>query len=83
VIELAPNPDDKRLLQAFVTSKGRAELAAARLIASRWLDTLLHGLGDNELRVTLGVVRVIRQRLERDARERQRDRERQNRGRAR
>jgi DNA-binding MarR family transcriptional regulator len=69
VIELAPNPHDKRILQALVTPKGRAELAAARISESGWLATLLNGLGDPELKVTLRVVRVIRQRLERDARE--------------
>jgi DNA-binding MarR family transcriptional regulator len=69
VIELVPNPQDKRLLQAVVTPKGRAELAAARTAEEVWLATLLNGLGDHELRATLRVVRVIRQRLERDARE--------------
>jgi DNA-binding MarR family transcriptional regulator len=69
VIELAPNPHDKRLLQALVTPRGRAELAAARVAEDVWLATLLNGLGDHELQATLRVVRVIRQRLERDARE--------------
>jgi len=69
VIELAPNPQDKRLLQALVTPRGRAALAAARVSESGWLATLLNGLGDHELKATLRVVRVIRQRLERDARE--------------
>jgi DNA-binding MarR family transcriptional regulator len=69
VIELAPNPDDKRILQAIVTPKGRADLAAARIAAEVWLATLLNGLGDHELKATRHVVRVIRQRLERDARE--------------
>jgi DNA-binding MarR family transcriptional regulator len=67
VIELAPNPQDKRILQALVTPKGRAELAAARTAEEVWLATLLNGLGDRELKATLHVVRVIRQRLERDA----------------
>lgn len=69
VIELVPNPQDRRLLQAVVTPKGRAELAAATIAEQVWLTTLLNGLGDHELKATLRVVRVIRQRLERDARE--------------
>ena len=69
VIELAPNPHDKRILQALLTPKGRAELAAARHAETVWLATLLNGLGDHELAATTHVVRVIRQRLERDARE--------------
>jgi len=69
VIELEPNPQDKRILQALLTPKGRAELAAAKIAENAWLATLLNGLGDHELKATLRVVRVIRQRLERDARE--------------
>ena len=69
VIELLPNPQDKRILQALVTPRGRAELAAARTREAGWLATLLNGLGDHELKATMRVVRVIRQRLERDARE--------------
>jgi len=69
VIELAPNPHDKRILQALVTPKGRAELAAAGSAENVWLATLLNGLGDHELKATVRVVRVIRQRLERAARD--------------
>jgi DNA-binding MarR family transcriptional regulator len=69
VIELVPNPQDKRLLQAVVTPQGRAMLAAARTAVEVWLATLLNGLGDRQLKATVRVVRVIRQRLERDARE--------------
>jgi len=69
VIELVPHPQDRRLLQVVVTPKGRRELAAARIAAQAWLTTLLIGLGDHELKATLHVVSVIRQRLERDARE--------------
>jgi len=69
VIDLEPNPHDKRILQALLTPKGRAELAAMRHVEAIWLTTLLNGLGDHELAATTHVVRVIRQRLERDARE--------------
>jgi len=65
--------------QAAVTPEGRRELAAARIAEQAWLATLLNGLGDHELKATVHVVRVIRQRLERDARER----DRHKRGRAR
>ena len=63
----------------WVTPEGRRELAAARIAEQAWLATLLNGLGDHELKATVHVVRVIRQRLERDARER----DRHKRGRAR
>jgi DNA-binding MarR family transcriptional regulator len=69
VIELEPNPDDKRILQLTLTAQGRSELAAARAAENLWLPTLLNGLGDHELSATTHVVRVIRQRLERAARE--------------
>jgi DNA-binding MarR family transcriptional regulator len=69
VIELASNPQDKRILQALLTPRGRAELADARTAEAVWLAALLNGLGDHELATTTHVVRVIRQRLERDVRE--------------
>ena len=52
-----------------MTPRGRAELAAARTAERILLARLLNGLGDHELKGALRVVRVIRQRLERDARE--------------
>lgn len=61
--------DDKRILQALLTPTGRAQLAAARTAETIWLATLLNGLGDHELAATTHVVTVIRQRLERTARE--------------
>jgi DNA-binding MarR family transcriptional regulator len=69
VIDLEPNPHDRRILQALLTPKGRSELAAVRHAEAVWLTALLNGLGDRELAATTHVVRVIRQRLERDARE--------------
>jgi len=68
-IALEPNPQDKRILQATLAPRGRAELAAARTAEEIWRATLLNGLGDHELKATTHVIRVIRQRLERDARE--------------
>ena len=69
LIDLEPNPQDRRLLQLLLTPRGRSELAAARTAESIWLATLLNGLGDHELAATTRVVRVIRQRLERAERE--------------
>ena len=69
VIELVPHPQDKRLLEVVVTPQGRAALAAARIAEQVWLSTLLSGLDDHALKATLRVVRVIRLRLERAARE--------------
>ena len=68
-IDLESNPHDKRILQAVLAPRGRAELAAARPAEEIWRATLLNGLGDHELKATTHVIRVIRQRLERDARE--------------
>jgi DNA-binding MarR family transcriptional regulator len=68
-VELLPNPDDQRILQIVLTLAGRSKLHAGRAIESTWLATLLNGLGDRDLAATTHVVRVIRQRLECDARE--------------
>ena len=68
-IELEPNADDKRILQAVLAPRGRAELAAARTAEEIWRATLLNGLGDHELKATTHVIGVIRQRLERHAHE--------------
>jgi DNA-binding MarR family transcriptional regulator len=68
-VELAPNPDDRRILQVLLTENGGSELAAARSSVRIWLAAVLNGLGDHDMRTTTHVVRVIRQRLERDARE--------------
>jgi 8-hydroxy-5-deazaflavin:NADPH oxidoreductase len=56
-------------LQALITPRGRAELTAAQKQESIWLATVLNGLGRHEMAATTHVVRVIRQRLQRDARE--------------
>lgn len=70
-VELVPNHQDRRILQALVTPRGRAELAAQRSAERGWLVVLLNGLGDHEMATVIHVLRVIRQRLERDARDRE------------
>ena len=69
-VEVLPNPDDRRILQVFLTDRGRWILSAARQRRSLWLATLLNGLGRHELRATIHILRVIRHRLLRDERER-------------
>jgi DNA-binding MarR family transcriptional regulator len=69
VIELASNPQDKRILQALLTPRGRAAVRAAASSEALWLATLLNGLGDHEMAAATRVVRVVRQRLERDPRD--------------
>jgi DNA-binding MarR family transcriptional regulator len=68
-VDLLPNPDDQRILQIVLTPAGRSKLHAGRAIESAWLAALLNGLGDREMDATTRVVRGIRQRLERAARE--------------
>ena len=68
-LELMPNPHDRRILQLLLTPRGKAELAVADRRESSWLNALLNGLGDRDMAVTAHVLRIIRQRLQRDARE--------------
>ncbi len=85
-VELLPNPDDRRILQVFLTPRGRGELARARTAEGVWLQLLLSGLADRQMAQVTPVLRVLRQRLERDERERcrvereERDRRRLSRG---
>jgi DNA-binding MarR family transcriptional regulator len=71
-VELLPNPDDRRILQVFLTPRGRADLAGLRTAEGIWLQMLLGGLADRRMVAVTQVLRVIRQRLERDERERRR-----------
>lgn len=71
-VELLPNSDDRRILQVFLTPRGRAELARVRTAEGVWLQLLLSGLAGHRMAVVTHVLRVIRQRLERDERERRR-----------
>jgi DNA-binding MarR family transcriptional regulator len=68
-LELLPNPDDARILQLFLTPLGRSYLGSVQTVESTWLTTLLNGLGEHEMATAAHVVQIIRQRLERDARE--------------
>ena len=70
LVELATNPDDRRIVQVLLTRSGRSVLAAARSREAGWLNALLNGLDDRRLAVTVQVLRVIRRRLLRDERER-------------
>lgn len=71
-VELLPNRDDRRILQIFLTPRGRGELARLRAAEGVWLQLLLSGLDDRPMAVATHVLRVIRKRLERDERERRR-----------
>jgi DNA-binding MarR family transcriptional regulator len=68
-VDLLTNPDDERILQVLLTPAGRANLHADRAAEAAWLAALLNGLGDHDMAAATHVVRVIRQRLERDARD--------------
>jgi DNA-binding MarR family transcriptional regulator len=67
-IELLTNHDDRRILQAVLTSVSPIALEGALRREAAWVFVLLNGLGRHELAATLQIVRVIRQRLARRAR---------------
>jgi DNA-binding MarR family transcriptional regulator len=69
-ISLMKNPDDRRIVQIFLTPAARSDLAAARSTERRWLAELLLGLDEQRMAVTTHVLRVIRLRLLRAERER-------------
>ena len=70
LVELFTAHDDRRAIQVALTAAGRKALDGARMPQFAWLFTLLGGLEPRAMRETGHVLRVIRQRLERDARER-------------
>jgi DNA-binding MarR family transcriptional regulator len=72
VVELFTSPDDRRALQVALSPRGRRVLDAQRMPEFAWVFTLLGGLEPNAMRSMSRVLRVIRQRLERDAAERRR-----------
>lgn len=67
-VELQPNPDDRRILQVFLTPSGRAALERARSAEAVWLRGLLGDLPDRPMAKVTHVLNVIRRRLERDER---------------
>jgi DNA-binding MarR family transcriptional regulator len=69
LVELATNPDDRRIVQVLLTRSGRSVLASARSREIGWLNALLNGLDRHRLAVTVHVLRVIRQRLLRNERD--------------
>ena len=71
-MELLPKPDDRRILQVFLTAQARGELTRVRVAEGVWLQLLLSGLADRRMIEVTQVLRVIRQRLDRDERERRR-----------
>jgi DNA-binding MarR family transcriptional regulator len=72
LVELFPSPDDKRSWQVGLTPAGRAAVEARRMPEFGWVFTLLGGLEPSAMRDTERVLRTIRLRLERDARDRRR-----------
>ncbi len=69
-IELVPNSDDDRIVQILLTPRTRAELARATRDERVWADKLLLGLNLEPMLTATRVLRVIRERLARDERER-------------
>ena len=65
-VELLTNPDDRRIVQVFLTRASRAELDAARSAEKIWAACLLLGLNEHAMARTTRVLRAIRQRLMRD-----------------
>lgn len=70
LVELFPSPDDRRSWQVALTPAGRAAVEARRMPEFGWIFTLLGGLEPSSMRACEHVLRTIRLRLERDARER-------------
>ena len=68
-VELARNPDDRRIVQLLLTPRGRSALDQARRGQRLWSAQLLLGLDLPRLVMVTDVVRVIRRRLVRDERE--------------
>ena len=72
LVDLLTNPDDRRILQLVLTPAGRSALKWMWMAESTWLAELLIGLDQHRRATALQVVRVIRQRLLRNERERPR-----------
>lgn len=70
LLELVPDPSDRRSIQIGLTRSGKSELAAARSRELKLIATLLGGLGARDMRLVAHVLRVMRERLLRADRER-------------
>jgi DNA-binding MarR family transcriptional regulator len=69
VVELLPAPEDRRVVQVALTPAGRKELEARRMPPLSWVGAVLNGLEPEAMRSTQHVLRVLRLRLEGQARE--------------
>jgi DNA-binding MarR family transcriptional regulator len=70
LLELVPDPSDRRSIQIGLTPSGKTELAAARLSERALVASLLRGLGARDMKLVAHVLRVMRERLLRAERER-------------
>jgi DNA-binding MarR family transcriptional regulator len=70
LLELVPDPTDRRSIQIGLTPSGKSELAAARTGELSLLAMLLGGLDARDMRLVAHVLRVMRERLLRAERER-------------
>jgi DNA-binding MarR family transcriptional regulator len=63
LLELVPDPGDRRSIQIGLTPAGKAELAVGRGREFTRIATLLRGLGAPDMRLVAHVLRVMRERL--------------------
>jgi len=63
LLELVPDPYDRRSIQIGLSLAGKRELGAARVRELVLVTTLLSGLGDRDMRLVAHVLRVLRARL--------------------
>jgi DNA-binding MarR family transcriptional regulator len=70
LLELVPDPSDRRSIQIGLTPSGKSQLAAARPRELSLLTMLLGSLGARDMRLVAHVLRVMRARLLRAERER-------------
>jgi DNA-binding MarR family transcriptional regulator len=63
LLELLPDPRDRRSIQIGLTASGERELAVVRARQSNLVATLLTGLDARDMRLVAHVLRVIRKRL--------------------
>jgi DNA-binding MarR family transcriptional regulator len=63
LLDLVPDPYDRRAIQIGLSPAGRRELGAARVRELVLVTTLLGGLADRHMRLVAHVLRVLRARL--------------------